>query len=365
MRRGRVGSSLLVGAILIAAMFGITSYPAAQTDSGAATATARREMLATLLTVPSPTPIQYTMTIPTTRLMTVQMDGVGIGAIGVNDEGQLVLGDGRNTVFILNPDLTTALRFPAVQPYALGVHRSGGILVGQRNRAVLTLYDKDGNFQRVFWEQDRARLQTFTVAADGTLFVAWEQRYAPQATYLTRLDEAGNTLYNRPFASTEQMRVGVIHNIAPTGDLKRLSIPFSGFGVTLSSAYAYLGEYTSDGDALVTMPPLMFDSSLYAPSVAARLADDSLVVLTDNAFGWWSAERLPRVVMGANAYRFGISQRPSEVQKIAAALRPDGYSLYYAEITNENNLLVGIILCEDAARLSPPPPTPTGTLETF
>lgn len=354
MRRSLWAAVLMTLVMIAVGIISASAAPPAQTGDGAATATARALNLATLTTRPTPTPVVYAIRTGQTRVLKITVDSNGISAIGVDSTGLIYVGNGTDRVYVLGPDLETVRTFGAIQPYAITVTKRNEVLVSQRNQVMISAYDPEGKYLREFWSYPNAQLETMAAAPDGTVYVLWQTLYTPRVANLTRLDAQGNVIYSREFGRARD-GVGAVHSVSAAPDGKRISITFSGFEQTVTDTISILRDYSVEGDPIFNDATLIFDSPLYAPTLALRLADNSLVLFTDNAVGWWTSDRKPRIILGGYVLRAGSLQQFSKARRGGMALRPDGYSAAYAEVNIDGELLVGIVSFEDYSGRSPTP----------
>jgi hypothetical protein len=316
------------------------------------TATQRAGLQATMLARRTPLPPRYSIQGVLARLLEkTNFSIVGLGAMAVDADGSLYIGDGMSTVYVLGPDLAEQRQFKVQQPFALALDGKGALYIGQRYQVNIGLYKRDGSFVRRFWFQSDATLDTLTVAPDDTLYVAWQTNNLPRAAYLSHLDAAGNVLYTREFAHP----VGsgnVVHSIA--FELNgNLNITVSGFGWTANDSLAEFVALTPLGDVIRGASVFGTNVPMKAPAVITRLKDGSLVMFSDLFVAWWDTDARIRQSVDINPLRYG-APRGGNARQAAVVLRPDGESVFWAEIRASGEVQVSIVRFVDTLA-----PTPT------
>jgi hypothetical protein len=326
------------------------------------TATRRADLQATMLTRRTPLPPRYSIQGELVRLLEkTNFSMVGLGAMAVDADGSLYIGDGMSTVYVLAPDLTEQRQFKVQQPFALAMDGKGMLYIGQRYQVNIGLYKRDGSFVRRFWFQSDATLDTLAVAPDDTLYVAWQTNNLPRAAYLSHLDAAGNLLYTREFAHP----VGggnVVHSITfePKGNV---NITVTGFGWTADDTLAEFVALTPLGDVIRGRPVFVINVPVKAPAVITRLKDGSLVMFSFLFVGWWDTDARIRQSVDIYPLRGGVP-RSGNARQAAVALRPDGESVFWAEMHASGEVQVSVIRFVDTLAPTPtvaPTATPTGT----
>lgn len=304
----------------------------------------------------TPTPGRYSLAAAQNTVLTgLTLTEIGVGGMALDDDGSLYVGDGYQTVVILAPDLTERARFTTQQPYALAFARlpsgtAGDLLIGQRNQATLTRYNRAGERLGVLWSQPEGRLETFAVAPDGTVYIVWQRITVPAVTALTRLDRDGNVLFNTPLG-TPRADTDAVHGIAfaPDGSL---NITLTGYDYTDPFRAAFV-TYTAEGEIDRRRPVLPALRGLIAPALPARLPDGGLVVFSTEFITWYGADRTLLTQSFANDFRAGGVPINRYARRAMLTARPDGRSIVVAEVRNDGTLGVAVIQLLDRLSATP------------
>lgn len=332
-RLKRLSLALLIGCLLLIGSAVAAQEPTEQPPTPTRTPDPR----ATYWT-PPPAPFAIGVQ-QVVRLTALDFSTLGIGSIAADAEGNLYLGDGRQTVLVLAPDLSEVRRLTVSQPFALAITQRGELIVGQRIQATLSRYALDGTLISRLWEQSEALLDAFTIAPNGDFYILWTRTNPPAITYLTRLNAAGQLLLTREFGRPRRT-TDAIHGIAavPNGEL---SVLLTGYDFSDMFGAARL-MLSAEGDWLLNRPPLPVLRPMQPPAVPLRLPNGEFVVHSNAYIYWWRANGQLNASLFTDATRAGFPS-PILARRSALAAQPDGKTLYVVEVLNDGSLGVAVI----------------------
>lgn len=279
---------------------------------------------------------------------------IGLGAVAFGPDGLLYVGDGSGSVRVYGTEFEEVRRFNAPQPFALAFNHEGQLYVAQRNALNIDLYDRGGARLDSFWRSESGTFESFAVAPDGSLYVVWQTRFAPRTAYLARIDSRGNVLFNKALGAVEHTSDAVLSlTFDSTGEM---TMVVTGFGKSPHGELAVL-LYDPQGNPIRTRRPILADTPLRAPGSALRLDDGSLVLLSEDFFGWFEPNGTLRAGTATYFLREGSAPFADLYQRSAIALRPDRHSIVFADVRPDGQLFLRTVDLYDrlAPTLTPPP----------
>jgi hypothetical protein len=345
MRRIVITSGLIAIALLIAvaAPGNVTTPAQAQVSTTTSTPITTTPQIDATVTPAATERIPPSPTAPAIEPLTKKMfddigfKGYSLNSIAVDADDNVYVPDANRYIHVFNRDFEEFRRIPVPQAVAVAFNRARDVLlVGRQYPATIEQLTPEGNSLGTLWTTPNTILDCIGVDQKDMIYAIFTGVNAPFARSMVKLDPKGNIIFLREMSPTT-LDEDIVYGITFQTD-GTLNITASGYGrdpVLLS-----FWEYSPAGDRLLGRPRAFFSSLLLrSPGYPLRLPDGKLVMYNGDGLGWWTREGTP-LSFTFWTETVGIGTRANGKHG-GIALSTDGKTVFYADITDTDKLVLG------------------------
>ncbi|MBX3086824.1 MAG: hypothetical protein KF716_34645 [Anaerolineae bacterium] len=333
---------ITIGLLLTAASIRFPEQIQAQEPTGTPTTTGTPILDATVTPAataqftPSPTPLAVE---PVTHKIfdDISFASYELNSIAVDAEDNIFVPDGNRYVRVFTREFEEFRRIPVPQAVSVAFNRKRDVLlVGRHYPATIEQLDPVGRSLGTLWVAPNTTLDCIGVDQKDMIYAIYTSINAPFAQSMIKLDPKGNIIFVRDVATATSVNDTVYAmTFEPDGTL---NVTASGYGrdpILLS-----FWQFSPAGDRLTGRPRAYFTTLLMRPpGYPLRLPDGKLVMYNGDGLGFWQ----PDGHQISFTYWIDTAGGPPRQsgKHGGIALSADGETVYYADITETDKLVLG------------------------